>query len=76
MSIKFTHFQNNKGDQAAVGPVEIPSLNKGNAHISLPEVEVAGKASVFYGAQYLLWIVFWASILMKFGCRLFLNLWV
>jgi len=40
---KFTHFQNNKGDKAAVGPLEVPSPNKGNAHISLPEGEVAEK---------------------------------
>ena len=71
MSIKFTHFQNKKGDQAAVGPVELSSPNKGNSHISLPEVEMAEKASVFYDAQYLLWIVLWAFILMKFGCQLF-----
>lgn len=47
MFIIFSHFQNNKGDQAAVRSVEIPSPNKGNADISLPEVEVAEKASVF-----------------------------
>uniref|UniRef100_A0A453FGH2 PARP-type domain-containing protein n=1 Tax=Aegilops tauschii subsp. strangulata TaxID=200361 RepID=A0A453FGH2_AEGTS len=33
--------KNKKGDQAAVGPVELSSPNKGNSHISLPEVEVA-----------------------------------
>ncbi|KAI5000284.1 hypothetical protein ZWY2020_004873 [Hordeum vulgare] len=32
-------------EKAAVGPVDIPSPNKGNAHISLPEVEVAEKSS-------------------------------
>lgn len=37
--------KNNKGDQAAVRSVEIPSPNKGNADISLPEVEVAEKSS-------------------------------
>jgi hypothetical protein len=47
-SIKSTHFQNNKRDQAAVTPLEVPSPNKAK-----PEVEVAEKASVFYCAQYL-----------------------
>ncbi|KAF7030542.1 hypothetical protein CFC21_042063 [Triticum aestivum] len=37
--------KNKKGDQAAVGPVELSSPNKGNSHISLPEVEVAEKSS-------------------------------
>jgi hypothetical protein len=47
-SINSTHFQNNKRDQAAVGPLEVPSPKKAN-----PEVEVAEKASVFSRAQYL-----------------------
>lgn len=37
--------KNNKRDQAAVGPLEVPSPNKANAHISLPEVEVAEKST-------------------------------
>jgi hypothetical protein len=45
-SIKFAHFQNNKRDQAAVGPLEVPSPKKAK-----PEMEVAEKASVFYCYQ-------------------------
>ncbi|CAM0882825.1 unnamed protein product [Alopecurus aequalis] len=37
--------KDNKRDQAAAGPLEVPSPNKANSHISLPEVEVAEKSS-------------------------------
>uniref|UniRef100_A0ACD5VVF0 Uncharacterized protein n=1 Tax=Avena sativa TaxID=4498 RepID=A0ACD5VVF0_AVESA len=37
--------KNNKRDQAAVGPLEVSSPSKGNAHISSPEVSLAEKAS-------------------------------
>ena len=46
-SIIFTHFQNIKKDQSAVGPLEVPSPKKADAHTSLPEVKVAEKASLF-----------------------------
>nr|XP_051225907.1 polynucleotide 3'-phosphatase ZDP-like isoform X2 [Lolium perenne] len=37
--------KNNKRDQAAVGPLEVPSPEKTKSCISLPEVEVAEKSS-------------------------------